>query len=256
MENANISESPVVSAHRGAADLAPENTLPSLEKALNLGIRMLEVDVRPSRDGVFYDLHDPRVDRTTNGKGLLSLMRSSRVDRLDAGFLYGGEFKGVKIPRVEEVVSKFHRRALLYFDVKEGVRLEELMKLLQPFGLQGKALFWFKDPREALKLKSRYPAYSLKVNAGTPEEVRSQAEQFSPDVVECSCSSYSEELYRACRTAGMKLMISFHGKEELYMQNPSAWKAEFLNIHNVKPLLPLLKERYRAGNFPEGSKEE
>lgn len=58
--------------HRGAAGLAPENTLPSFRKAVELGVRVLELDVRLTRDGVPVVFHDDRLDRVTAGRGLLA----------------------------------------------------------------------------------------------------------------------------------------------------------------------------------------
>ena len=57
--------------HRGANALAPENTWASTDSALHYGATWIEVDVRKSKDGVLFNLHDATLDRTTNGKGLL-----------------------------------------------------------------------------------------------------------------------------------------------------------------------------------------
>ena len=60
-----------VVAHRGLNRRAPENTLAAAEACVALGLDYVEVDVRTSRDGVLHILHDPTVDRTTNGHGAL-----------------------------------------------------------------------------------------------------------------------------------------------------------------------------------------
>ena len=69
--------------HRGANALAPENTWLSAEAALQYGAKWIEVDVRKSKDGVLFNLHDETLDRTTNGKGLLADMMSEDVRTLD-----------------------------------------------------------------------------------------------------------------------------------------------------------------------------
>ena len=74
-----------VVVHRGANYLAPENTVASAYAALDNGATWIEVDVRSSKDGVLYNMHDPTLDRTTNGKGLISDMMSADIDKLDAG---------------------------------------------------------------------------------------------------------------------------------------------------------------------------
>ncbi|WP_254591337.1 glycerophosphodiester phosphodiesterase [Methanocella conradii] len=55
--------------HRGAPGQAPENTLLSFERAMQIGVDWIEFDVRRSRDGVLVVIHDETVDRTTDGSG-------------------------------------------------------------------------------------------------------------------------------------------------------------------------------------------
>ena len=77
--------------HRGTNALAPENTWPSAEAALQYGAKWIEVDVRKSKDGVLFNLHDETLDRTTNGKGKLADMMAKEVSQLDAGSWFGDE---------------------------------------------------------------------------------------------------------------------------------------------------------------------
>src|SRR5437867_13434882 len=71
--------------HRGAAGYAPENTLLSIQRAIELGCDLVEVDVRRTQDGHLVLLHDERVDRTTNGKGAVAETTLERLRKLDAG---------------------------------------------------------------------------------------------------------------------------------------------------------------------------
>jgi len=105
---------PRVFGHRGAAGLAPENTLPSFALGLALGADMLELDVHASRDGVVVVFHDPTLDRTTNGTGPLRERSLYELQQLDAGhhftrdgrdFPYRGH--GLRIPTLEAVLKDF-----------------------------------------------------------------------------------------------------------------------------------------------------
>ncbi|MEU1864551.1 glycerophosphodiester phosphodiesterase [Streptomyces gardneri] len=89
---------PEVIAHRGASSLAPENTLISGEVARRAGADWIENDVRPSKDGVPYVLHDANVDRTTNGTGHVGKLTSAQINALDAGSWFAPAYKGVRIP--------------------------------------------------------------------------------------------------------------------------------------------------------------
>ena len=65
---------PAVIGHRGAAVEAPENSLASLELALELGAAALELDVRRSRDGVLVLIHDPDLRRTSDRAGEIAAL--------------------------------------------------------------------------------------------------------------------------------------------------------------------------------------
>ena len=104
---------PVAFAHRGGAGLFPENTLFAFEGALELGATALELDVRATRDGELVVLHDPTVDRTTNGTGPVSSFTLEQLKRLDAGYRFEvrGEFpfrgREVRIPTFDELARTF-----------------------------------------------------------------------------------------------------------------------------------------------------
>lgn len=108
------SRRPLVFGHRGAAGLAPENTLPSFAMALQLGADVLELDVHATRDGVIVVFHDPDLDRTTDGSGPLHALDFATLRQLDAGHQFtrdGRDFPyrghGVRVPTLEEVLRAF-----------------------------------------------------------------------------------------------------------------------------------------------------
>ncbi|MEQ4209527.1 glycerophosphodiester phosphodiesterase family protein [Actinopolymorpha sp. B9G3] len=74
----------MISAHRGALTLAPENTLKSYEYAFAYGVELVEVDVQQTRDGRFVALHDSTVDRTTNGTGNIADLTFEQARSLNA----------------------------------------------------------------------------------------------------------------------------------------------------------------------------
>jgi len=106
-------------AHRGVKYYAPENTIPAIEKAIELGYTYVEIDVRYTKDGVPVLMHDSSVTRTTSGVGPLSWYTLSELKKLDAGFWKGPEFIGTKVPTVEEALQVMEGRIKLYLDQKE-----------------------------------------------------------------------------------------------------------------------------------------
>ncbi|MFC5077583.1 Glycerophosphoryl diester phosphodiesterase [Vibrio thalassae] len=94
----------MIIGHRGAAEEAPENTMISVEKAIGSGCTWIEVDTQLSADGVPVIIHDNSVDRCTNGTGYVSSLSCAELQSLDAGSWFSDEFRGAKIPSLEELL--------------------------------------------------------------------------------------------------------------------------------------------------------
>ncbi len=111
---------PLIFAHRGARQAAPENTLPAFELAAQMGADGIELDVQLSADGVPVVIHDPRLDRTSSGRGPVSSLPLDALRRLDAGAWFAARYAGVTIPTLEEVLTHFADRLLVNIELKIG----------------------------------------------------------------------------------------------------------------------------------------
>ncbi len=92
-------------AHRGAGLLAPENTLAAFHLGARHGFRMIECDVKLSADGVPFLLHDPTLERTTNGQGLAGERTWAELARLDAGAWHSPTHAGEPLPTLATVAA-------------------------------------------------------------------------------------------------------------------------------------------------------
>jgi len=94
-------------AHRGNARDFPENTLPALQSAVELGIRFIEFDVQLSADGVPVVIHDNELARTTGIAGSVFDYSAQELAAIDAGerARFEHRFEGVRIPLLSDVVG-------------------------------------------------------------------------------------------------------------------------------------------------------
>lgn len=112
----NRSESFGIISHRGAAALAPENTLSAMRIAFDQGVDFVEADLHLTADNVPVLMHDATLDRTTNGSGAVSAHSLEQVRALDAGSWFGAEFAGEPVPTLEEFLDELaptNSRALI-----------------------------------------------------------------------------------------------------------------------------------------------
>ena len=92
-------------AHRGDNYVAPENTLPAFELAIEKGAHQIEFDLRVTKDDQIIVMHDDTVDRTTDGTGKTTDLTFDEVRALDAGSWKGERYKGVRVPTFREVLA-------------------------------------------------------------------------------------------------------------------------------------------------------
>ncbi|QPK81050.1 glycerophosphoryl diester phosphodiesterase [Schaalia sp. ZJ405] len=96
---------PRIFAHRGASSLAPENTIASFSKAMEVGASWIEFDVDVIGDGSLIVIHDDQLDRTTNGKGGYYTLGFSDIRTLDAGSWFSDTYRFERIPEALDVVE-------------------------------------------------------------------------------------------------------------------------------------------------------
>ncbi|GIW42135.1 MAG: glycerophosphoryl diester phosphodiesterase [Candidatus Binatia bacterium] len=149
-------------AHRGASGSAPELTRAAFERALELGVDMIELDVRLSADSVPVVFHDDDLRRTTNGRGRVRERTVAELRELDAGSWFGPAYRGERILTLEEVVELVGRRALLNVELKgdppewKTLALRTLAVLARA-GIVGTTVISCFDPEALAKVREFSP---------------------------------------------------------------------------------------------------
>ena len=128
-----------VAGHRGDRADAPENTLPAFEAAFASGLDVVETDVQLTSDGYPVLLHDPTVDRTTNGSGEVADLTLEQVEALDAGSWFDKSFAGTRIPQLGEFLDLLaatpHKRALV--ELKDYWTTDDIRNILTDVYVRG-----------------------------------------------------------------------------------------------------------------------
>lgn len=224
------SEDIEVVVHRGANFLAPENTLPSARAALKYGAEWIELDVRKSKDGVLYNLHDETLDRTTDGHGPIHLVTSSEIERLDAGSWFGPAFRGLKVPRIETMLDSLKGKANVFFDVKKGTPVADLVKLVRAKGFEKNSFFWFADAKMVPDFVKLAPEMKIKVNASDIEGIKKWQAVCRPSYVEIEPENITKNLVNYCHKNGILVMAAIqNGNEEAYKKAIQA-QPDLVNI--------------------------
>ncbi|HMG94065.1 MAG TPA: glycerophosphodiester phosphodiesterase family protein [Chryseolinea sp.] len=142
---------PLISAHRGASRLAPENTVASFVKAIEAGADFIEIDVRTTSDGQQVIVHDKSLKRTTGLNALVSDKDYATITALSAGDWFGKDFSNEKVPTLEQICvlvnaenKRLNRDVKLYVDCK-AIDASKVTSLLKKYELIDSAVFYGDD---------------------------------------------------------------------------------------------------------------
>jgi glycerophosphoryl diester phosphodiesterase len=115
--------------HRGAKAYAPENTLKSFEKAIEIGVDAVELDVRNTKDNQLVVIHDADVKRTTNGEGLVGEFTLKEIKNLSTE---GEE----RIPTLKEALDFLDKKVKVFVELKEAGVEEQVLAIVHEKGLE------------------------------------------------------------------------------------------------------------------------
>lgn len=158
-----------VVAHRGGSLENPENTLTAFEAAAKISPDILiELDVHLSKDGELVVIHDPSLDRTTNGTGFVRDKTVAELKSFDAGYRYTNEIgehnfrgKGIQIPTLREVLEKItDRRLIIEIKSDEPIVEEKIASLIKEFEAQDRVMFGSQKSTILARLKKLQPRWN------------------------------------------------------------------------------------------------
>ncbi|WP_409342225.1 glycerophosphodiester phosphodiesterase [Paenibacillus sp. MBLB4367] len=210
---------PNIQAHRGLSDVYPENTMLAYREAAKAGASGIEMDIRRTADGVFVMMHDPSVNRTTNGTGYIEqLDYEGYLQTLDAGAWRSEAFKGredTKIPTLQQALDEFRDSGIqLILHVKQLPKDDALdvLRLVQSRGMLEQAVFF--GGLEAINAVKRAEAAAFTQNDGAPgpdayEAVLRNAVAYDHPAVSVSCAAVTPEMVSAIKRCGKLVHGSF-----------------------------------------------
>lgn len=229
-----------VLVHRGANALAPENTMPSADSALVHGATWIEVDVRTTKDGVMFNLHDDELERTTDGKGKLTEKTAKYIETLDCGSWFGEQYKGLKVPTIQAMLDGLKGRANVFFDVK-NCNIKDLVDLVRESGFAENSFFWFAKEEMLKEFIKFAPEMKIKVNANDIPRLRYWMTICEPSVVETHVDAITTEFLVFCHDNNIKVMVAAQGENEEDYQKAIECGADMINLDKPELFEKLLK---------------
>ncbi len=158
--SSHFPESPIVMGHRGARGLAPENTVPSFDRAVDLGVSF-ELDTMLCASGELVVIHDWDLDRLAGVQGKVAETSWSELSKLDVGSHFSADFTGARIPLLADVLREVTPHVLVNIEVKadrdtdNGLVADKLVTLLEGLEVKDRVIITSFSPLllEAVRLR-------------------------------------------------------------------------------------------------------
>jgi len=201
-----------VVCHRGASFFAPENTLAAARICYNQGFQFVEIDVRTTADGIPIVMHDPIVDRTTDGHGLVSDLTWAEIERLDAGAWFDPFYTGEPVPRLEDHLRLAKGNGGLYIEIKDG-REAAVLDAVICGGMETRCFFWSEHASCLERLRQAAPSARLMLRRQDLANLPEALDRLSPFIVEFEWPNVDPEDLEVCGKSGIKSMALYLGHD-------------------------------------------
>lgn len=186
----------LVAAHRGAHAEVPENSLASIDEAIDAGAHIVELDVRQTKDGVFVLMHDKTLERTTTGTG--NLLDYTYDELKELRLMHQAKITEHVIPTLEEALLRAKDNILVDIDFKaDGMQARfDAYDQIAALGMENHILFFLYDYTEMPILQAFNPHIKIMPRAYNEEQMEEIIESGMTDIVHIDASYYDDALMR------------------------------------------------------------
>ncbi|MHA8054016.1 glycerophosphodiester phosphodiesterase family protein [Aquirufa sp. OSTEICH-129A] len=239
-----------ISAHRGNSGLAPENTLATFQKALDMGVDFIEIDVRTSKDNQLVILHDGTLNRTTNGTGPIAQLTLKEIKQLKANKGWEAKFSEERIPTLEEtlqLVQKWNKqkktKTFIYVDCKQ-VAPKPLLNLMKKYQLDKESVY-YGDDDFLEKLRMEDPKSKRMPSLNKFDEMDAKIKRLAPYAFDVNWLRINEQLVKALHEKNIRVYSDVLGPldQAVNYQKAKELGVDLIQTDHVKSVY-----RYFLGN--------
>lgn len=210
----------LVASHRAVHHQLPENSLPAIKETIRLGVDIVEIDVKVSKDGIPMLMHDGKVDRTTTGKGNLETQTFEELRKLR--LVSNGKVTEETIPTLEEALQIAKGHILVDLDLKTD-QIDKVIEVVKKVGAEDFAFFFDSDYEILSKVDAASKKYMLMPRAYSQAMADSALTRFKPEVIHIDSKFYTPEVTSLISNKGARIWINALGApdEEIRKGNVS-----------------------------------
>jgi glycerophosphoryl diester phosphodiesterase len=224
----------MVTAHRSAHLVHPENSLAAIRDAIEIGADIIELDVRKTKDGVYVLLHDKNIDRTTGNKGKVSSYTFDQLNKIP--LLQNGQPTDERIPTFESALRTAKDRIMIDIDFKLDSTEDAInvCKMIREAGMQKQVLFFLYDYRYTTTIDSIDNSISVMPRAYNKEDVLDILKNYKVPVIHVDTKFYNDTLMGQIRSHNVRVWLNALGKyDDMEKTQKDAGYDRLLEMKNV-----------------------
>lgn len=212
----------MVAAHRAAHGRYPENSIEAIREAVRLNVDIVEIDVKVSKDGVPFLMHDRTMDRTTNGKGDPEELTWEELQKWN--IVDKGKVTRLKIPSLEQALMEAQGRILVDLDLKTD-RVDDVIRIVQKTDMQDYVLFFDSDFEVLTHIQKKNKDFLLMPRVHSLAQADSAIMLFDPPVVHIDFDCYTQETTDIIKGSLARIWINALGETDADIRGGRAKKA-------------------------------
>lgn len=234
-----------VIAHRGAHVGIPENSLPAIQKAIDLGCDFVEIDTRLTKDGHIVSVHNASVDEYVVGvKGKVHDFTLEEIKKLDIGQKTGPDWKNTRIPTIGEILQLCRGQIGIYLDLKEPL-VDKLIPIIRKYDMEREIVWYIPANRvDEIKLLKKLCYKCLPMpDPGPKQNIETVCNLFHPQVLASDMGQLSESFVKTAHSNKARIFVDENKGTPEEWQQMVDWGTDGIQTDNPEALLKYLKDR-------------
>lgn len=210
----------LITAHRGYAKRAPENTLAALQKAIDIGADYAEIDVHQTADGVVVLLHDRDLQRVAGDSRRLDQLTFAEVHQLDVGSWFSAEFANERVPTLEEAIALCRGKIRLNIELKDFGPAEGLAgavaDVVREQGFESECIVTSLSNEALVALRRHHPEVHVGIIVG---QSVGDVNQLDVDALSVRADHLSDKMIRTAHEQDRQVMVwGISGEQQMMQQ--------------------------------------
>jgi glycerophosphoryl diester phosphodiesterase len=236
--------------HRGANNIAPENTLEAARICIDQHFQYVELDVRTTADGELVVVHDENLQRTTNGSGLVSEHTLTEINELDAGSWFREQAAGVRVPTLAQFLAFVYQRSGVYIELKHA-NPDAVLKIVTKYNMLKNCFFWSADTDALHWLHRKNPELVLMAPRNLYKSVAEAAAAYKARIIEFDVETDELAEIADCSALNLRSMIYSRRPGQGELASYLEYKPDMLNLdhpeqYKILSTYPLVLQHFNS----------